>query len=325
MRKARLVVGVLISLLLLFWVLRSVDLGKVAEAFRSATYVFLLPAALVLFGSFWLKAWRWRYLFQERGLGFWPLFSGVMIGYFGNFVLPANAGELVRTYVFGERVDMRKSAILATIVVEKVLDFLTLTLFMLPVILAHPSPGWMGRLGAIIGLSVGALWVFILVLPYQHRRVIGITATLLGRISVPMSQKVVHRLGIFLEGLEVLRHPSQMVKAFLLSIAVWGVVVVAWYLTGRSLGLALPLYAYALPMALTFMSMSIPALPGNLGAFEFLVVACLGFFKVDSSNALALAVLVRGIRLLPLAVGYIFLTREGLRLTELPLERGPLS
>lgn len=317
MRNLRLFIGIAISLLLLLVVLRGIEIESLREAFSQANYLYLLPASLVLLSSFLLRTVRWRYLVAPlRDLTFSTLFRGVVIGYFSNFILPANTGELVRTYLIGRKVQMSKSSLLATIVVEKAMDILVLILFLVITLLALPASRWLRELAILAALLLALVWVVMLLLVYQHQRATIILERLLDRLSSDLTKKMMFRWGFFVDGLGSLRQGGRFFIALTLSVGLWATVMVAWYLTGRSLNLALSPFSYALPLSVAFLASSIPTLPGRIGTFEFLVVTCLGLFAVESSHALALAVLVRGIRLLPLALGYLLLSREGFGLAE---------
>lgn len=127
MSRIRLVIGVAISLVLLFFTFRGLDWGEVGEALRGANFVYIALAAVVIVAAFGVRAVRWSYLLRPvRLLPARNLFSVVLIGFFGNYVLPAKTGELVRAYVLGRRENLSKSAILGSIAVEKTMDTLIL-------------------------------------------------------------------------------------------------------------------------------------------------------------------------------------------------------
>src|SRR5438105_101591 len=116
MSRIRVLVGVVISLILLYVTFRGLDWAEVGAALRSANYVFIALAALVILGAFAMRAVRWSWLLRPvRVLPWKELFSAVLIGFFGNYVLPAKTGELVRAYVLGKRENLSKSAILGSI------------------------------------------------------------------------------------------------------------------------------------------------------------------------------------------------------------------
>ena len=94
-RRLRLVVGIVISLIALWYVLRGMDWRELWAVYRGANYLFVIPALLLLFLISWTRAYRWRLLIYPRqGLSLGRLFAMVNIGYLFNNVLPAKAGEV---------------------------------------------------------------------------------------------------------------------------------------------------------------------------------------------------------------------------------------
>ena len=100
---------------------------------------------------------RWRvllsHLSQVRVARLYPV---VVVGYMANNLLPLRLGELVRSYHVGEREGLSKTSALATIMVERVLDALTLLFFILAIALFVPLSGLAESLGERTGVSVAA-------------------------------------------------------------------------------------------------------------------------------------------------------------------------
>ena len=59
--------GLLLTLAFLWLVLRQVDVRDIGAALQGANYWLLLPAGLIYFGAFWLRALRWRVLLSPLG------------------------------------------------------------------------------------------------------------------------------------------------------------------------------------------------------------------------------------------------------------------
>src|SRR3972149_2365438 len=117
--------GILLALLFLYLAFRGSDLDKLRSSLQGANYfwaLLLIPCMLV---SNVFRAWRWRYLLNpiKKNVSFRNLFSSVMIGYMGNNALP-RVGEVVRPYNLGRLEGISKSAVFATVLVERILDIL---------------------------------------------------------------------------------------------------------------------------------------------------------------------------------------------------------
>ncbi len=115
--------GLVVSLFFLYIALRGLHLDELGEAFRQANYWWLIPGVAIYFVGVWARAWRWHYLLKPlKNISTRELFPTVVIGYFGNNILPARAGELLRAIVLKKDEQVPISASLATIIVERVFD-----------------------------------------------------------------------------------------------------------------------------------------------------------------------------------------------------------
>ena len=114
---------------LLWLALRSVDFGALGEVLRTANYGYLVPLAFVAMGAHALRAWRWQMLLEAlpeaRPIPFRQAFSSVMIGYMVNYAAP-RLGEVARAANLASLTRLSFSGIFGTVVVERILDVLTL-------------------------------------------------------------------------------------------------------------------------------------------------------------------------------------------------------
>jgi uncharacterized membrane protein YbhN (UPF0104 family) len=135
----------------LLWLsLRGVDLGRLRETLAGADWRWIVPIAIVTISSHAIRAWRWTLLLdtlpseqpdQERP-GFWLAFGATLIGYLVNTAVP-RGGEVARAGNVAARSALGFPAVMGTVVVERVLDVLTLALALLTLpllfaLFAHP-------------------------------------------------------------------------------------------------------------------------------------------------------------------------------------------
>src|SRR5205085_9091020 len=128
-RIALLIIGAIISLVSLYLALQGFEFGKLGEALANAQIGFFLLMVVPYVLTFMTKVWRWRVLFHpdEKRLSTGLLFSGLMISY---VPLPFRAGEVARGVVVSARSGIPAARVFSTILVEKVLDVLTLLLLL---------------------------------------------------------------------------------------------------------------------------------------------------------------------------------------------------
>lgn len=318
MTRIRLFIGLAISLVLLFFTFRGLDWAQVGEALRGANYVYIALAALVIISAFGVRALRWSWLLRPvRKLEWRGLISVVLIGFFGNYVLPAKTGELVRAYVLGKRENLSKSAILGSIAVEKTMDTLILFAILLATVWTVPLPEEISNFEKI---AAGFLIVVIggmLVLAARGRAVSNLIVRGLQFVFPWWKERVARVTNSFVDGLSVLYHGSSIGIVIVLSLVIWVMTTLNFWLIGSALGLNLPLYAYVIIVAVTNMASFVPSAPGRFGTLEALSVFVLGLFGVEKNTAVLFPILLRVAQLAPIFLGYLFLNREGVKILEI--------
>jgi uncharacterized protein (TIRG00374 family) len=130
MKRWQFWVGVAISAFFLYRILYKVDFGLLWETLRTANYWWLLPGVGVYFIALWARAWRWHYLLRPlKSISTRSMFPIVTIGYAGNNIFPARAGEVVRAVILKKKEGVPISASLATIIIERVFDGIVMLAF----------------------------------------------------------------------------------------------------------------------------------------------------------------------------------------------------
>ena len=141
----------------------KIDLDGMRSALAEANYVYLLPAVLVYFASFYARAVRWRYVLgpfaRVRANRLYPV---IMVGYMANNVLPMRLGEVARSYYLSTREPVRASTALATVVIERVFDGLTLLFFLAAAALFLPVPGLADRMADSVSVPVWLLAIAVI-------------------------------------------------------------------------------------------------------------------------------------------------------------------
>ena len=81
----------------------------------------------------------------------------------------------------------------------------------------------------------------------------------------------------------------------LLTLAVWGGEILWFWLVMRAFGISLTILPVALVVAAGALSTTIPASPGSVGTYEFVVVTVLGALGVIIGPATAFALAIHGV------------------------------
>ena len=126
---------------LIAFFLRGVDLGAVWGETRHANGWLLALAVCLTMMTYALRAFRWTYLLASIGPArFSTAFRTTVIGFAASFLLPARPGEVLRPYLLARRENLPPPAAFATVILERLLDLVTvLLLFGVFVLLVNPA------------------------------------------------------------------------------------------------------------------------------------------------------------------------------------------
>jgi len=127
----------LIGILLLYLAFRGIDLKVLWEEFRHASYLWILLSVVVMTLSHMTRAYRWKMLIEP--LNYKPLYSStfysLMIGYLANYAFP-RIGEITRCGALGRTEKIPMDKLFGTVIVERVIDLMTMFLFLVILITA---------------------------------------------------------------------------------------------------------------------------------------------------------------------------------------------
>ena len=283
------VVSALTLAAVVWWALR-----QPAPTFPSAREDLLaLAAAVVLYGLCTaLRAERWRTLLHDvdarpsRG----DAYRLVLVGYMGNNVLPARAGDLMRVVLMAPRAETTKRFVVGTLVAERLLDVAVLVVLFL--VLATTIAGGAGLPGGTTLVVLGAitaagLLVLAAGLGVLRRRGLIERAK---AFAAPMAASTRNLRG---------RHGAGMLGLTLLiwlgEAGVWGSCAAA-----VNLG-ASPLEALYL-VALASMFALIPSGPGYAGTQDAATVIGVTAIGGTSAQAVSYLILVRFVLLVPITL-----------------------
>ena len=295
-----------VSALFLYLAFRKVDWGKMAGAFVGVNYPLVLLGACVGLCGFVIRAFGWKHLLAPVGrLSGWRLFSPVAIGYMANNLLPARLGEFARAYVVGKRENVSKSAALATILIERIFDGLTLLLILAVVSVFFPCPGWVRHGGLLVaagfvGVSL-SLAVVAIKLPWGLRL---LDATL-GRFRPEMAARMKSRLENFVVGLDIKNHWRDALIALACTLFRWAFEACIYLSVVYAMGLPVPVHGVLFVMVVVNIACLVPQAPGYAGSVQFACIQSLAVFKIPEiteSVAAAYSILVHAAFFFPITI-----------------------
>ena len=287
-----------IILAALIWLIaRKIDLHEFAMAMRLADWRLVVGAGL-LAGTLCMGGGILRLytllaaLPHGEPVGLWELASIHYASSAAHNLLPAPAGEVLRTVQLKRRHGYSVGVLVAAQGIEKAVEALGLGLGTLAVASLGGLPRALGASmyafaalgagGATVALIIGWRWK-LSDAPYADASGLGLAAA--ARVH---ATNLFRRLG---EGMHQLRSPTVWLRAL-------GWSIVADVTNALTVGLCLAAVGISLPVAAWFLIMLaaraaglLPSTPGQFGVQEAGVVLALGLVGVDHNRALAVALL----------------------------------
>ncbi len=322
MKKWQFWLGVLISVVFIWLALRGLRLDQFWSAVRTANYVWLLPGIAVYFVAVWARAWRWHYLLKPiKEVPTTAMFPITTIGYMGNNIYPARAGEVLRAVVLKRREGVSVSASLATIIVERIFDGVVMLGFVfvnLPELAKLTSnSGFVGNIQqvAVIGTGVflGALAIFLLAAMFPHLslRVGGWFIDHL--LPERMRSGVAALMHKFLDGLASLRSPLNILMVFITSVIIWLLETGKYWFVMHAFSFNVSFFALMLMNGIVNLATTIPSAPGYIGTFDAPGIAVLTAYGVEQATAAGYTLVLHVALWLPITLlGAYYMTREGI-------------
>ncbi len=322
-RRVRTVFILLLTLGLLAFFLRGADMAGVWTETRRADARLLLLALVVTVATYLARAWRWQSMLAPLGpTRFGVALRTTIIGFAASAVLPARAGEVLRPYLLARREGLNATAAFATIIIERLIDLATvLVLFgvfviMTPAASVDAAPAQLAHVKFWGGLAAaGALAGFALLFVLAgHPERLGRIALRVERVLPARLAAVVARLvETFAQGLAVMRVPTRLLEAIVLSFPLWLLIALQIWLVSQAFHITFPFSGTFLVVLFLVVGVAVPT-PGQIGGFHAAYqIAVTTFFAVPADRAVGAAIVLHAMSFVPvLVIGLILMAREGL-------------
>ena len=297
-RSARTVataVAAALAALLLFVSLRGIEWPDVFRVAGGAKPGGLVVAAGLVTATLFLRSLRWRLLLNaEKSVSIGTAFWATSAGYLGNNVLPARAGELVRTFMISARCHLDTTFVLTTALTERLVDGVALVTIASVILLTTPLDlGWLSKAVrplALVGLAA----------------VLSIASVpLLESFGVSVLQRLPLRESVLTKLLTIVSHAGRGVRTFHdgrrlfgflgLTTIIWTVDAFATIVGGAALGLAIPIPAAFLLLACLGLGSALPSTPGYVGIYQFAAISALSPFGLSRTDAVAYILVAQGL------------------------------
>lgn len=303
--------------------LYNVDFARVGSDIADAKPAWLALALATVVMNLAIRARRWQFLLEPLGAArFSVAFRATAVGFAVSSLLPARAGEWVRPYFLARHEGLSTAGAFATIVLERLLDLLTVLVLLATFVLVFPggagvnNPRLFGAVkwaGAVAGVGALSGLAILFVVAGNPGRLAERVKGLERVMPAGLVDKVVRIIEVFAQGLGVVRRPGRLLVALGWSLPLWLSIDAGIWAVARAFGLDVPFTGSFLIVPMLTLGVAVPT-PGAIGGFHeaFRLSATL-FYNAPNDGAVAAALVLHAITIgPPLLLGLFFAAQVGL-------------
>jgi hypothetical protein len=318
--------GVVLSAFFLFLAFRNIDFDRLWLALRGANYLWLMPVVFVTWLNIVIRSARWLQLLQPlKKVSFYNSFLATSLGFMALFLLPARIGEIIRPYFLGSKEDLSKSAAFGTVVVERLIDLLTILLILAIVLVttefAPEKEVYRSKLVTAGYIFFGVSFVifsFLIFLKVRTEQALRFVSLVLSPLPHRISRKIIDVIEAFVQGIVLIKGLKDWGLFLIYTVFLWLTPVLGIMFVTLAFGLKLPFMAYIFVLVVLALGVSIPAAPGFIGTYHAAGLYALLFFGINREEALSCVIVMHLSNSIPiLLLGLFFLWREGISLKEI--------
>lgn len=314
--KSLIVVGIAVGLMFLGAALAFVDVPALIHMLARTELRYVLIALISVTLYVWVKAIRWQLLLRPVvAVPAWPAAKAVFAGNAVNFMVP-HLGDLVRVWMIGMNSQAKGSPLLASVAVERIMDFVSMCIVAATILL--PNAGLSEELDTamlVLVLLTGVLAIGVMLFMSQTDRVIAAMDWLLRVVPSRPREFVLRQLRQGLPGLDSMRAPQVMLRAFALSIVIWALIGTCTYASMLAVGVTGSLAVTTAVVLLNVVGLILPAAPGHFGTIQLAFVFGMQAFGFGPEEAFAASIIYNFAMILPvMLIGLPSLWRAGFHL-----------
>jgi uncharacterized protein (TIRG00374 family) len=286
--KITIVLGILTSGLFGYFALKSFNWQILKEAVLNLKLFPFLLTCLFFLIAYHLRAVRWKtFLPKHEKFSYSSRFSGVILGYFFNGLLPLRIGDLIRPVYLAKANQQPLKICFFSVVLEKIFDIVILLVVALTVITFVSIPQ-IDILSINIPLMLLGTVAGIVFLLFTR----PILTALLKILSKFKLEFFARKLREIMEAFKInfkFAHTLYLIVFALLIVFVEGLTYVFLL---DSLSIEVPLLGAFLVMIITTISFLLPSAPASVGVFHYFCQLGLVAFGVNSELALSGAIVI---------------------------------
>jgi uncharacterized protein (TIRG00374 family) len=282
----------------MWWTFRDTRWAEMWLSLRAANYLVLVPYALLLLVIHLARTLRWGNLLSGMApASFRAVNEASSIGFMMLIILPFRLGEFARPFLIAQRTQIRRSAAMATVVFERVVDGIVIAVLLRVLMFfieGESSDIDYIRIGAnVMFLVFFSGLVLLLAARWQHDRVIALLRATAGRVAPGITEKVVNIVDGFVGALKQLPNAKNVALFSFWTAVYWlangygmSLVANAFDCSGTTAAGCEPIHLSVFQgfvlLSVLIIGMMIPAAPGSAGTFQAFILLAMRVFLPDT-------------------------------------------
>lgn len=313
----KLLAGLAVAILTIWLTFRKTNWTELGSIIASAGWVGAAAVIPMLAASYIFRIYRWVALLKQVGtvskkVATSPLLTGFML----NSVLPGRLGEFARSGLLAGKTSMPFSSVLATVVVARLFDGLTLTCLTLVVMGAMwEALSTVVRSGLIAAGAGYILILFVLAAlgKWHEKTSVVLVRPLRKAGAAGLSEKLEKALFDFARGLAVLRNPAEVFRVVAFSACVWLSLCLSVIPVFIALNIEWSWYYPALVLVLAGFGMLIPT-PAGTGTVHYaLGVIFPAVTGIPEAQAKAMAIFFHATQFFPIIIAGLISSKGNMK------------
>jgi len=293
----KVIAGLLISGLSLYIAVHNLEPARVWEAFRTAQYVWIVPAVLLYLFALVARTARWRTLLAaERCIPLSDLLPTMAMGRGANNIYPFRTGEIVRVLLLNRRHSVSVAGGFAAILVERIFDGLTMILFLLLAALLGGIPGYLRYVvwaaSAVFGIALVSVYA-VVIWPSAVQQIVDWFIDHL--IPQRFCAKLKYIAERFIAGFSSIRSIGTLTLVLLFSVSVWTAETISYRLLMNSFGFNVDIHQLLLMSGAANLGTALPSGPANVGTFDAPAIEVLSRAGIPRNTAISYQALLHAV------------------------------
>jgi len=310
--------GCLVSLILIYLCVRNIDFKQSVSLLKNADIILIILGVTIYVCSYLVRGFRWDYILAPlKKMKMFQSFYYLVFGFFMNNVLPLRLGEFVRAIVAGKKLEISRSGVFATIVVERLMDVIIFIISFFLIAMFVPNiPNWLQKSFVLCAVIFGLMFVVLFFMSKDEEKFLK----LLYKFHLPLKiNEIIKALFLkFASGLKFFQNKKLFFIVFVTSIVVWIIEAYAYKTLFLAFGLKVTAIQCLFVIVTTGIATMLPTAPAFIGAIEGVGMVVLGIFGFEETVAFTAMAAIHFIEMMAVyLLGIIGMIKEKISFSDL--------